>query len=260
MNELIKITQNDKGTNVVSARELYLVLGIKTEFTKWCERMFEYGFIENKDYARVIVKNDDNLKGGRSTLIDYALTIDTSKEISMIQRSPKGKEVREYFLACEKNLKQIVSSYETALITIGVDPQIVPQIAKVYRERDFVKKQLEISSAKIIEDKPKVVFADSVIGSSNSILVRQFAKDLCDNGFDTGEKRLYEWFRVNKYVNDKNEPFQNYISMGLFEVITRSFGSGLDMFTGKTTKITGKGQVYFAEKIKIKKQILCQNN
>jgi len=63
---------------------------------------------------------------------------------------------------------------------------------------------------------------------------------------------LYEWFRSHKYLNDKNEPYQNYVSMGLFEVITRTIGSGIETFTSKTTKITGKGVVYFAEKIKNK--------
>ena len=70
--------------------------------------MFKYGFTENKDYTLVVVKKDDNLKGGRNTLIDYALTIDTAKEISMIQRSEQGKKVREYYLECEKIVKKIV--------------------------------------------------------------------------------------------------------------------------------------------------------
>ena len=119
-------------------------------------------------------------------------------------------------------------------------------------EKERIKNELIIANTKIEQDKPKVVFAESVIGSANSILVRQFAKDLCDSGFDTGEKRLYEWFRTNKYLNDKNEPYQNYVSMGLFEVITRTIGSGTETFTSKTTKITGKGCVYFAEKLKTK--------
>lgn len=119
-------------------------------------------------------------------------------------------------------------------------------------EREVREQLLLEANTKIEIDKPKVIFADSVIGSSNSILVRQFAKDLCDAGFDTGEKRLYDWFRTNKYLNSDNEPYQNYVSMGLFEVITRSIGSGTDTFTTKTTKITGKGAVYFAQKIKNK--------
>lgn len=110
---------------------------------------------------------------------------------------------------------------------------------------------IKISYNEIIEtNKPKVLFAETVTGSSNSILVRQFAKDLCDKGFDIGQNRLFEWLRNKGYLNSENEPYQNYVSQGLFEVITRTIGSCNDTFTTKTTKITGKGQVYFTEKIK----------
>ena len=115
------------------------------------------------------------------------------------------------------------------------------------------------ANSKIESDKPKVVFADSVIGSSNSILIRQFAKDLCDSGFEIGQNRVFDWFREKKYLNPSNEPYQNFIAMGLFEVITRAVGSGTDTFTTKTTKITGKGAVYFAEKIKTNTNLLQLN-
>lgn len=117
-------------------------------------------------------------------------------------------------------------------------------------EKERVSALLEEANNKIEEDKPKVVFADSVIGSSNSILVRQFAKVLCDEGFEIGQNRLFEWFRENRFLNKDNEPYQNHVASGLFEVITRTIGSGTETFTTRTTKITGKGQVYFAEKIK----------
>lgn len=110
--------------------------------------------------------------------------------------------------------------------------------------------QLELQEQQLKEQEPKVTFAESVSGSSNSILVRQFAKDLCDDSFEIGQNRLFDWFRKHNYLNHKNEPYQNYIDMQLFEVITRTIGSGEETFTTKTTKITGKGQIYFANKIK----------
>jgi phage anti-repressor protein len=66
--------------------------------------MFEYGFEANQDYTEVFHKNVKNPQGGRPS-VDYALTISCAKEISMIQRSPKGKLARKYFLWCEENLK-----------------------------------------------------------------------------------------------------------------------------------------------------------
>lgn len=104
MQELIKISQDAQGNKVVSARELYVFLSVKTDFSDWCKRMFEYGFTENKDYA-ILLKNGEN-KISKSNPIDYALTLDTAKEIAMIQRNEKGKQAREYFIACEKALKE----------------------------------------------------------------------------------------------------------------------------------------------------------
>ncbi len=103
MKELIKI-ETKGSSQVVSARELHKFLDVQSEFPKWCSRMFEYGFVENQDFTEVIVKNDDNRKGGKSTLIDYALTLDCAKQIAMLQRNDKGKEARQYFIACEKSL------------------------------------------------------------------------------------------------------------------------------------------------------------
>lgn len=98
MQELIKIKEQN-GNRAVSARELHQFLEVETQFTKWCERMFEYGFQENEDF--ILVKNDQN-KVSKSNPKDYALTIDTAKEISMIQRTDKGKQARQYFIAMEK--------------------------------------------------------------------------------------------------------------------------------------------------------------
>lgn len=109
MEQLIKITTNDKGTKVVSARELYQFLEVGSDFTHWCKRMFDYGFIENQDYA-ILVKNDE--KVSKTNPIDYAITLDTAKEISMIQRSEKGKLARKYFIECEKQLIELSNPKE----------------------------------------------------------------------------------------------------------------------------------------------------
>lgn len=107
MKQLISIKKNEKGDQIVSARELHEFLCITTKFTMWCDRMFDYGFDEGKDYFPFLVNRSDGLPGKPKQ--DFALTMDCAKEISMIQRSPKGKQARQYFIDCEKSLKSLGS-------------------------------------------------------------------------------------------------------------------------------------------------------
>jgi phage anti-repressor protein len=100
----------------VSARELYDYLEVSSEFAKWIKRMLDYGFVANEDYSLVKI-------GERSAhnKIDYDLTMDTAKEISMIQRSAKGKEARQYFIECEKRFQKAKAAFNTLSETVKVD-------------------------------------------------------------------------------------------------------------------------------------------
>ena len=109
MSEIIKINSN----NTVSGMELHKFLEIGTRFDKWFIRMCEYGFNENDDFIRVAQKCPT--LGGTQTIIDYAITLDMAKEISMLQRSEKGKQARTYFINCEKKLKEVVKKPLTTL-------------------------------------------------------------------------------------------------------------------------------------------------
>ena len=103
MNELIKITETN-GQRAVSARELYKFLEVTERFSSWFERQLQFGFVENQDYTSVksftVVGN-----GAEKPIEDYALTIDCAKEISMLQRNERGKQARQYFIACEKKYR-----------------------------------------------------------------------------------------------------------------------------------------------------------
>lgn len=130
-------------------------------------------------------------------------------------------------------------------------PDFLIQLATQLKEEKEQRKQLE---AKVEQDKPKVLFADSVSASKSSILVGELAKILKQNGVDTGQFRLFAWLRENGYLikregSDYNMPTQRSVEMGLFEVkqtiITHSDGH---ITTNKTPKVTGKGQVYFVNK------------
>ncbi|WP_333577888.1 antA/AntB antirepressor family protein [Sphingobacterium sp.] len=99
MEELIKLNP-DNQNNPVSARDLHEFLEVKTSFKDWIKRMLEYGFEDGKDFCSFLSEST----GGRPS-INYALTLDTAKEISMIQRSAKGRQARQYFIECERIAK-----------------------------------------------------------------------------------------------------------------------------------------------------------
>ncbi|ENZ5663127.1 antA/AntB antirepressor family protein [Enterococcus hirae] len=107
MKELIKVTTNENNDQLVSGRELHEFLKVRTTYTRWFERMAEYGFTENVDFT-VIAKNvrDETAFGGTRKLTDHAMKLDMAKEISMIQRTEKGKQARQYFIQVEKEYKQ----------------------------------------------------------------------------------------------------------------------------------------------------------
>lgn len=118
---------------------------------------------------------------------------------------------------------------------------------------------IEQQKAKIEADKPKTIFADAVSASKTSILIGDLAKLICQNGYKIGQKRLFEWLRENGYLiksgSSKNMPMQRYIEQGLFEIKESNVQNpdGSVRIT-KTTKITGKGQIYFVNKFKANEQ------
>lgn len=123
----------------------------------------------------------------------------------------------------------------------------VAQKLKAEREKNNLLEQ------KIEQDKPKTIFADAVSTSNTSILIGDLAKLICQNGVHIGQKRLFSWMRDNNFLikcgSSRNIPRQRYIEQGLFEVKESSVQNpdGSVRIT-RTTKITGKGQIYFVNK------------
>lgn len=228
MNDLIPVRyDNDRPT--VSARDLHEFLEVGTEFAKWFERMCEYGFTADVDFSSFLTEST----GGRPAQ-DAALTIEMAKEIAMLQRNEKGKQARQYFIQLEKDWNS---------------PEKV-----MARALQIANKTIKSLSDKVQQDAPKVLFADSVAGSKTSILIRDLAKLICQNGCDMGEKRLFTILREQGYLirkqgRDYNSPSQYAMNAGLMEVketaINHSDGT---IITSKTPLITGKGQQYFIQR------------
>lgn len=137
------------------------------------------------------------------------------------------------------------------------NPDLIIQLATNLKAEREEKQRLRLIAEEqqkaINESKPKVLFADSVATSKDSVLVAELARILKQNGVDIGQNRLFEWLRRNGYLCSKGEyynlPTQRAMEMGLFEVKKSSIDKpdGTILVTN-TTKVTGKGQVYFVSK------------
>lgn len=133
-----------------------------------------------------------------------------------------------------------------------LNPDTIITLATQLKDERARRVELE---AKNKELAPKALFADAVAASSGSMLIREFAKELCQNGYETGEKRLYEWFRNNGYLissksSDRNRPTQYSVEHGWFEVTESVIQvAGRDPFVSPVTRITGKGRQYFMKKL-----------
>ena len=127
----------------------------------------------------------------------------------------------------------------------------IATLQKLKEERE-AKKQLE---AQIEADRPKVIFSDAVSASHTSILVGEFAKIMRQNGSKMGQNRMFDWLRENGYLisrkgSDRNMPTQKSMELGLFEIKETTINhSDGHISISKTPKITGKGQLYFADKL-----------
>jgi anti-repressor protein len=158
MEQLIKVTKNENGDLLVSARELYKFLELSERFSKFTERMFEYGFEKDKDYTLYQTVHPQN----KQTIDDYALTLDTAKELAMLQRTPKGKQARLYFIECEKEYQKLLakpkelSRKELALLVIEIEEEreklqetveLLHHTDKTYTSGELAK-ELNLKSAK----------------------------------------------------------------------------------------------------------------
>ena len=156
--DLIKITE-ENGKQLVSARELYSILSIKTPFNKWAVRKITSNafFQENEDYTRL-----DNYVRAGQVAMEFALTIDTAKKIAMAENNEQGNNVRDYFLRMEKKANSLPALTNT---------EILLQVLQSNIENE--KKQLELENRiKAIEETPQInapIQHFSILGHCNNI-------------------------------------------------------------------------------------------
>ena len=216
MKDLIKITINDKGQQLVSARELHEFLEATERFSSWFERYCKYGFEENIDYTGCKVFNTL----ARQELQDYAMTIEMAKEFSMLQRTEKGKQARLYFIECEKIAKNKPNS-----ITVTENAAIANEYMKLLKTSAETLHMNENSilyiSKKIYKDcnipttyLPDYTTSKGILKSATELLrkynieisTRKFNKIMIDKGL------LREVERKSTKDNTKIKKFKNLVN------------------------------------------------
>lgn len=228
LENLIKIEERN-GEQLVSGRDLHEFLEGSERFSKWWERMISYGFEENKDYTPYQKVHPQN----KQEYTDYLMKISMAKELSMLQRNERGKQAREYFIKCEE-------AWNSEDMVLARALQIQNKKILGYKEH------IEVLENKIKEDAPRVSFAETIEKASDCILVREFSKIIANEGIHLGEKSLYKWFREKGFIfKNSTEPMQSAVQRGLFKVSERVIKAVTGDIVRSTTKITGKGQIYF---------------
>lgn len=202
MENLIVIKKSEGGKDVVSARELYEALGLdKSNWSRWSKQNIVDNIfaVEKEDYVGFVIKTNGN------ETLDFAITLDLAKKISMTVKNEKGEAVRNYFLNCEKELKkaQVPQSYAQALLEAG----------RLALEVEKQQEQLQIM-------KPKAEFFDAVTGSKDAIDIGTSAKVL---GLGIGRNKLFEFLRNEGILMKGNIPTQSYIDRGWFRVIEQKY-------------------------------------
>ena len=185
-NQLIKTSTNEQNEVIVSGRELHVFLEVATPYKKWFDRMCEYGFAENTDFVTVGQKCPI-ANGGYQERTDHAIKLDMAKEISMIQRSEKGKQARQYFIQIEK---------------LWNSPEMIMKRAlEIANER---VKQAEETIHKLMHS-GKLYTASEIAKECGMSAVR-LNKFLCEKGIQykcNGTYLLYSKYENNGYVSIK---------------------------------------------------------
>lgn len=184
MNELIPIQDND-GAQAVMGRDLHKFLEIETPYNKWFPRMVEYGFIAGQDFTDKNVREQDKL-GRTREVMNHIVSLDMAKEISMIQRSEKGKQARQYFIECERRAKE--------------PAQLSPEelMARAIKVADTTIKELE---AKTRELEPAAKSWTYLAAPGGDYSVAGAAKTLSrDPNISIGRNKLFDFMREQRWI------------------------------------------------------------
>ena len=203
-----------------------------------------------------VVKHDTPTTSGVQTMtfvtesglysLIFGSKLESAKQFKKWVTSEVLPSIRKHGMyATEATVENMLNDPENAILMLQA-------YQRERKERLAAQQQVEKLEAQAIEDKPKIIYADAVKGSTSSCLIGELAKMIAQNGYPIGEKRLFQWLRDNHYLCSYgerfNQPYQQYIEQGLFTMKQNVFSVDGEMRTRNTTKVTGKGQIYFINK------------
>lgn len=221
------------------------------------------GYVDTKSALADHVDTEDKkiLKGGDLPPLDFSipnrgLTFVNESGLYSLVLSSKLEKAKEFKRWVAREVIPAIRKHggyltEEKIEEVLSDPDTIIKLATSLKEERAKRAEAE---QKLEAAKPKMIFADAVSASGDTILIGELAKLLKQNGVNIGKKRLFEWLRNNGYLikrhgGDRNMPTQRAMEMGLFRIkktaITKSDGTPL---TARTPKVTGKGQQYFVNK------------
>lgn len=229
MNELIKVHYDSADRPTVSGRELHEALGVETPYTTWVKRMCEYGFSENVDFATCFPNLESKNQHGGQNKIDHQITIPMAKELCMLQRTEKGKQMRQYFIAVEEQWNS---------------PDAI--MARALQLSNAKLKQLQVTVSELTVEnqimKPKAEYFDDLVDRNLLTGIRETAKE-----FQIKQKDFVTFLMDKKYLyrdkKGKLMPYAKPLQDGLFEL--KETKNDATAWSGSQTMITPKGRETF---------------
>lgn len=234
MNGLINITLNENHEPVISARQLHETLEVKTEYKKWFKRMTEYGFTENEDFVKVTQKCLTSSTGQNIT--DHIIKLDMAKEIAMIQRTNKGKEVRTYFIQVEKDFNSPEKIMARALLM--ADKKI-----------KLLENQNENLLIELEEATKNADYLDLILQTKDGLTITQIAQDY---GMSARKmNQLLKRERIQRTVNGQWVLYAKYLAKGYATSRTFDYvGKDGKPHSNMTTVWTQLGRRFLYERLK----------
>ena len=224
MNDLVNVTVSvigDQEVNSVNARDVWeYIVASKTEFSHWVKDRLS-DFSEGVDFITIVRKDEGKDSNGLPVykqFKEYIVTLDTAKHICMIERNEKGKQLRQYFIDCEKKLREVIqpsytlpTNFKEALLMLI---QAEEDKEKLLLESAEQKRALEIAE-------PKVNFYDRFLSKEGCFSMESFAKLYNRKGL--GRNNMFQLLRDEGFLiakgNSRNNPYQKYVNEGYFKTV-----------------------------------------